>query len=335
MKFLDDVVLTIRSGAGGAGSVSFRREKFVEYGGPDGGNGGKGGCVWLEVDASLNTLVDYRFRPVFKASTGGHGMGRNRTGAEGKDLTLKVPPGTEIIDAETDQVLYDLVEIGTRVKLLPGGRGGRGNASYKTSTNQAPRQFTPGGEAQELQVRFRLKILADVGLLGLPNAGKSSFVRAVSRAKPKVADYPFTTLHPALGLVRSGNKEMLLADLPGLIAGAAEGTGLGHKFLMHVSRCKAVLHLVDISQPEPANAYKTIRAELKKYDKTYGTQLCKLPEVVGLTKADLLNADAAESARKAFTKATKTKPLLLAAPLKLGTEEVAAQLMDLVHGSTA
>lgn len=334
MKFLDDVVLNVRSGAGGAGCVSFRREKFVEFGGPDGGNGGKGGCVWVETDPSLNTLVDYRFRPVFKAQTGIHGMGRNRTGADGQDLTLKVPPGTEVIDAETDEVLFDLTKVGERVRLLKGGRGGRGNASYKTSTNQAPRQFTPGEEAQEMQVRFRLKLLADVGLLGLPNAGKSSFVRAVSRAKPKVADYPFTTLHPALGLVRSGNKEFLLADLPGLIAGAAEGTGLGHKFLQHVSRCRAVLHLVDVTQEDPAAAYKTIRTELKKYDKLYGTALAKLTEVVGLTKTDLLDATEAEAARKAFAKATKTKPLLLAAPAKVGVEEVAAQLMDLVHGAS-
>ncbi len=338
MKFLDDVTLLVRSGAGGAGCVSFRREKFVEFGGPDGGNGGKGGCVWIETDPSLNTLVDYRFRPVFKAQTGVHGMGRNRTGAEGKDLTLKVPPGTEVIDAETDDVLFDLTKVGERVRLLKGGRGGRGNASYKTSTNQAPRQFTPGELAQEMQVRFRLKLLADVGLLGLPNAGKSSFVRATSRAKPKVADYPFTTLHPALGLVRSGSKEMLLADLPGLIAGAAEGTGLGHKFLQHVSRCRAVLHLVDLTQADPAAAYKTIRAELKKYDKLYGTALAKLPEVLGLTKADLLTAEEAEAARKAFAKATarltKAKPLLLSATAKTGLEDATAALMDLVHGVT-
>lgn len=332
MKFLDDVVLNVRSGAGGSGCVSFRREKFVEFGGPDGGNGGKGGCVWIETDPSLNTLVDYRFRPVFKAQTGIHGMGRNRTGADGQDLTLKVPPGTEVIDADTEEVLFDLTQVGERVRLLKGGRGGRGNASYKTSTNQAPRQFTPGEPSQEMQVRFRLKLLADVGLLGLPNAGKSSFVRAVSRAKPKVADYPFTTLHPALGLVRSGNKEFLLADLPGLIAGAAEGTGLGHKFLMHVSRCRAVLHLIDVTQADPAAAYKTIRTELKKYDKLYGTALAKLPEVVGLTKADLLDETDAEAARKAFVKASKTKPMLLSTPAKLGLEDATAQLMDLVHG---
>jgi GTP-binding protein len=332
MKFLDDVVLLVRSGAGGAGAMSFRREKFVEFGGPDGGNGGKGGCVWVEADQSLNTLVDYRFRPVFKAQTGGHGMGRNRTGAEGKDLTLKVPPGTEIINAETDEVLFDLTQVGERVRLLRGGRGGRGNASYKTSTNQAPRQFTPGGEAEEMRVRFRLKLLADVGLLGLPNAGKSSFVRAVSRAKPKVADYPFTTLHPALGLVRSGTKEMLLADLPGLIAGAAEGTGLGHKFLMHVSRCRAVLHLVDATQEAPEKAYKTIRAELKKYDKEYGTALSKLAEVVGLTKADLLSDADAEAIYKAFAKATKTKPVLVSSTAKTGLDDLTTPLMELVHG---
>lgn len=334
MKFLDDVKLTLRSGAGGAGAVSFRREKYVEYGGPDGGNGGKGGCVWLVAEDNLNTLIDYRYNNLFKAKTGGHGMGQNRTGAAAPDLILKVPVGTEVIDAETQEVLADLAKKGQRVKILKGGRGGRGNLSYKTSTNQAPRQFTPGEEAQEITVRFRLKLLADIGLLGLPNAGKSSFVRSVSRAKPKVADYPFTTLHPALGLVRSGNTEMLLADLPGLIAGAAEGAGLGHRFLQHVSRCAGVLHLVDITQEDAQDkaiaAYKTIRAELKAYDKKHKSGLSKLPEVVALTKLDLIDTNEAEPLRKAFAKATKTKPFLISTLTKEGVDEVLASLNDLV-----
>lgn len=335
MKFLDDVTLTVRSGAGGAGCVSFRREKYIEFGGPDGGNGGKGGCVWLEAVGNLNTLIDYRYKPLFKAATGGHGMGRNRTGAAGSDLVLKVPPGTEVLDAETGKVLADLTKIGQRVRLLRGGRGGRGNASYKTSTNQAPREFTPGEEAVEKLIRFRLKLLADVGLLGLPNAGKSSFVRAVSRAKPKVADYPFTTLHPALGLVRSGNREFLLADLPGLIEGAAEGVGLGHRFLQHVSRCAAVLHLVDVTQEAPEKAYKTIRTELKAYDKLYGTKLAKLPEVVALTKADLVLDEEAEVVRKAFAKATKTQPVLISSMEKVGLDDVSNTLMELVEARRA
>ncbi len=330
MKFLDDVILTVKSGAGGAGCMSFRREKYIEYGGPDGGNGGKGGCIYIEAAENLNTLIDYRFKPLFKAKTGGHGMGRNRTGAAAPDLVLQVPVGTEIIDAETDEVIADLTTNGARMRLLKGGRGGRGNASYKTSTNQAPRQFTPGEAATEMRVRFRLKILADIGLLGLPNAGKSSFVRAVSRAKPKVADYPFTTLHPALGLVRSGNTEFLVADLPGLIAGAAAGAGLGHTFLQHVSRCAGVLHLIDITQAEPAQAYKTIRAELKAYDKTHGSALAKLPEVVALTKTDLLLPEEAAAITKAFAKATKSKPLLLSVIEKQGVEAVVGALNVLV-----
>jgi GTP-binding protein len=331
MKFLDDVTLLVRSGAGGAGAMSFRREKFIEYGGPDGGNGGKGGCVWVEGAGNLNTLIDYRFRPVFKAKTGGHGMGRNRTGAAGADLTLKVPLGTEIIDAETGQVLADIVKEGQRFHLLRGGRGGRGNASYKTSTNQAPRQFTPGEPLQEMQVRFRLKLLADIGLLGMPNAGKSSFVRAVSRAQPKVADYPFTTLHPALGLVRAGNKEFLIADLPGLIEGAAHGAGLGHDFLMHLSRCRAILHLIDITQENPVATYRTLRKELKAYDQQFETQLVDVEEVVALNKIDLLDADTVAAIAKDFAKKTKTKPLLIAAANKSGVDDVVRVLAGLTR----
>lgn len=225
MKFLDEAVITAKSGAGGAGCVSFRREKFIEYGGPDGGNGGKGGDVWVECVGNLNTLIDYRYTQLFKAATGGHGMGRNRTGAAGKDLILRVPPGTEVIDDETGDVVADMVTVGEKRLLLPGGRGGRGNLSFKSSTNQSPRQFTPGVPAQEMKVRLRLKLLADIGLLGMPNAGKSTFVSRVSRAKPKIADYPFTTLHPALGLVRKDSTEFLVADLPGLIEGAARVWG--------------------------------------------------------------------------------------------------------------
>lgn len=331
MKFLDDVEIDVKSGAGGAGCVSFRREKFIEFGGPDGGNGGKGGDVWIECTANLNTLIDYRFRPTFKAKTGGHGMGRNRTGAHGADLVLAVPPGTEVIDADTDTLIVDMVKSGDRYLLMPGGRGGRGNASYKTSVNQAPRQFTPGEPAREMRVRFRLKLLADVGLLGLPNAGKSSFVRTVSRAKPKVADYPFTTLHPALGLVRTGDKEFLVADLPGLIEGAAAGAGLGHMFLQHVSRCAAVLHLVDATQEEPWTAYKTIRKELKQYDKEFESDLASLPEIVALTKVDLLDAETWATVKKTFVTKTKAKGVIgLSSTTHDGVDDVVNRLAAFV-----
>ena len=330
MKFLDEAVITAKSGAGGAGCVSFRREKFIEYGGPDGGNGGKGGDVWVECVGNLNTLIDYRYTQLFKAPTGGHGMGRNRTGAAGEDLVLRVPPGTEIIDDEACDVIADMVKIGQRHLLLPGGRGGRGNLSFKSSTNQSPRQFTPGVPAQELKVRLRLKILADIGLLGMPNAGKSTFVGKVSRAKPKIADYPFTTLHPALGLVRRGSMEFLVADLPGLVEGAADGVGLGHRFLKHVSRCAGVLHLVDITQEEPWAAYKTIRKELKVYDEDFESELQDLPEVVVLTKTDLMVADDAAAIAKEFAKKTKTKPVLMSVMAGDGVDEVIGKLSDLV-----
>ncbi|MBI1309073.1 MAG: GTPase ObgE [Proteobacteria bacterium] len=331
MKFLDEVVIEAKSGAGGAGAVSFRRERSIEFGGPDGGNGGKGGDVWLEAVGNVNTLIDYRYKPVFKAKTGGHGMGRNRTGAAAADLVLRVPPGTEVIEEESGEVLADLTELGQRFLLLPGGRGGRGNASYKTSTNQAPREFTPGALAKEMRVRLRLKLLADIGLLGLPNAGKSTFVAAVSRAKPKIADYPFTTLQPALGLVRRGNKEFLVADLPGLVAGAAEGTGLGHKFLKHVSRCAGVLHLVDITQEKPWEAYKVIRAELAAYDEEFGSELSGLPEVVVLSKGDALAVDAMAKVLKEFKKKAKVAALAMSAQSGAGVDAVVEELGALVR----
>ncbi|NBV54362.1 MAG: GTPase ObgE [Proteobacteria bacterium] len=336
MKFLDEAVLTVERGAGGAGCVSFRRERSIEYGGPDGGNGGNGGAVIVRCVGNLNTLIDYRYRQLLRAKTGGHGMGRNRSGAAGADVVLTVPPGTEIIDEDSGIVLRDMVRVGDEMVLLPGGRGGRGNASYKTSTNQAPRQFTPGEPAKQLKIRLRLKLLADVGLLGLPNAGKSTFVAAVSRAKPKVADYPFTTLQPALGLVRRGDGEFLLADLPGLIEGAAQGVGLGHAFLKHVSRCAAVLHMVDAVQDEPWAAYKVIRGELKAYDKQFGSKLCKLPEVVALSRADLVDADALAAKVKEFKKKAKLPAkavvVVLSAKHGQGVEEVVGALLELVQG---
>lgn len=330
MKFLDEAVVHIRSGAGGAGCVSFRREKFIEFGGPDGGNGGKGGDVWVEAVGNLNTLIDFRYQQEFKAKTGGHGMGKDRTGAAGADVVLKVPPGTEVLDDESGDVIVDMVEIGQKALLLPGGRGGRGNASYKSSVNRAPRESTPGEPVKEQKLRLRLKLLADVGLLGMPNAGKSSFVAAVSAAKPKIADYAFTTLKPALGMVRHHGVDMVLADLPGLIEGAAAGVGLGHDFLKHVSRCKVVLHVVDISAAKPAAAYKTIRKELEAYDEQFGSNLAALPEVVVLNKTDLLDAAEAKKVLASFKKSTKTKPLLISAASRTALPPVLDALADVV-----
>jgi GTPase len=341
MKFLDETTIHVASGAGGSGCVSFRREKYIEFGGPDGGNGGSGGDVWLEAVNNLNTLIDDRYQTKFAAGSGTSGSGALRTGAGGADLTLPVPVGTELIDAETGHVLHDLAHEGQRIKLLKGGRGGRGNASYKTSTNQAPRQFTPGGEPQEMRLQLRLKLVADIGLLGLPNAGKSTFVAAVSRAKPKIADYPFTTLKPALGMVRidARNKDraqdFVVADLPGLIEGAAEGVGLGHRFLQHLSRCAGVLHLIDATQEAPAAAYKTIRKEVKAYDKTHGTSIAGLPEVVALSKTDALPAADVVALLKAFAKTTKTKPLALSVHSGAGLPEVLGHLAGLVAARRA
>lgn len=332
MKFLDEAVIEAASGKGGAGCVSFRREKFVEFGGPDGGNGGKGGDVVVEAVPNLNTLIDYRYQQHFSGKTGGHGMGANRTGAGGADVVLKVPPGTEVIDDDTGDVVVDMVEVGQRYLLLPGGRGGRGNASYKSSTNRAPRESTPGGASRAMRVRLRLKLVADIGLLGFPNAGKSSFIGAVSAARPKVADYPFTTLKPALGVVRFKGTDMVLADLPGLIEGAAEGVGLGHAFLKHLSRCAAVLHLIDISSedPEPVAAYKTLRKELAAYDDEFGESLSDKPEIVVLNKSDRVGEAEAKKIAAAFARKTKTKPLIMSVRASEGVDAVLKTLAKMV-----
>jgi GTP-binding protein len=332
MKFLDEAVIEAASGKGGAGCVSFRREKFVEFGGPDGGNGGKGGDVWIEAVGNLNTLIDYRFQQHFYGKTGGHGMGANRTGAGGEDIVLPVPPGTEVIDDDTGELVVDMVELGQRYLLLPGGRGGRGNASYKSSTNRAPREFTPGGASKTMRVRLRLKLVADIGLLGFPNAGKSSFIGAVSAARPKVADYPFTTLKPALGVVRFKGTDMVLADLPGLIEGAAEGVGLGHAFLKHLSRCAAILHLIDISSedPEPVAAYKTLRKELAAYDDEFGEALSDKAEIVVLNKSDRVGEAEAKKIAASFARKTKTKPLVMSVVASEGIDAVLKAIAKMV-----
>jgi GTP-binding protein len=285
MHFLDQAKIFIRSGAGGPGAVSFRREKYVEYGGPDGGDGGRGGDIVFEAVEGLNTLIDFRYTQHFRAPRGKGGAGRNQTGAGGKDLVIKVPVGTQILSDDRDHVLADLTEVGQRVVLLAGGDGGRGNASYKSSTNRAPRQHGTGWPGAELWVWLRLKLLADVGLVGLPNAGKSTFLNAVSNAKAKVGDYPFTTLHPKLGVVRHKQVDFVLADIPGLIEGAAEGAGVGDRFLGHVERTRILLHLVDANLPDVADAYRTVRGELD----AYGAGLEDKAELIALNKCDLID----------------------------------------------
>jgi GTP-binding protein len=317
MKFLDEAKVYVRSGNGGGGAVSFRREKFIEFGGPDGGDGGRGGDVVIECVSGLNTLIDYRYQQHFKAGTGIHGMGKNRAGGRGADAVLKVPVGTEVLEEDGETVLADMTEVGQRVVLLEGGQGGFGNAHFKSSTNRAPRRANPGIEGQERTIRLRLKLIADAGLVGLPNAGKSTFLASVTAAKPKVADYPFTTLHPQLGIVRTDNRELVLADIPGLIEGAHEGAGLGDRFLGHVERCNALLHLVDATQEDVAEAYKTVRNELE----AYGGVIAEKPEIVALSKIDALTPKKIEAQMKKLQKVTKKKPLALSSHSKKGVPE--------------
>lgn len=290
MHFLDQAKIFLRSGAGGPGAVSFRREKYIEFGGPDGGNGGRGGDVVMVAVPGLNTLIDFRYTQHFKAKRGSHGMGRNRTGASAPDLVIEVPVGTQVLDEEREEVLADFTEVGQRVVLLEGGIGGRGNASYATSTNRAPRQHQPGMPAQEMWAWLRLKLLADVGLVGLPNAGKSTFINQVSNARAKVGDYAFTTLVPKLGVVRHRDREFVLADIPGLIEGAAEGAGIGDRFLGHIERCRVLIHLIDISDTEPAEGMRIVERELE----AYGEGLSEKPRLIALNKVDLADAELAE-----------------------------------------
>lgn len=319
MKFLDQAKIFIRSGNGGAGCVSFRREKYIAFGGPNGGDGGKGGDVWAVATRDLNTLIDYRYKQHFKAGTGIHGMGRDRSGAGGDDVILKVPVGTQILDAETDEVLVDMIDDGQKALLAKGGNGGWGNARFKSSTNQAPRNANPGEPGEERWVWLRLKLLADAGLVGLPNAGKSTFLSTVTAAKPKTADYPFTTLHPHLGVVSLGTSErFVLADLPGLIEGASEGAGLGHRFLGHVERCAAILHLVDGTDENPGESYTTIRQELVNY----GEDLEDKPEIVVMTKCDAMSEEAIVSAKDAIEAACGQTPLLISSVSQQGLKPV-------------
>jgi GTP-binding protein len=317
MKFLDEAKIYIRSGDGGGGAVSFRREKFIEFGGPDGGDGGRGGDVWAECVEGLNTLIDYRYQQHFKAKTGVHGMGRNRTGASGEDVVLKVPAGTEILDEDGETVIADLTAVGQRVLLAKGGNGGFGNAYFTSSVNRAPRRANPGLPGQERWIWLRLKLIADAGLIGLPNAGKSTFLATVTAAKPKIADYPFTTLHPGLGVVRVDGREFVLADIPGLIEGAHEGAGLGDRFLGHVERCRVLLHLVEGTSEHAGKAYKIVREELE----SYGHGLADKPEIVALSKADALDPDTLKQQIARLKRAAKRAPLVLSSASGQGVQE--------------
>ena len=324
MHFLDQAKIFLKSGAGGPGAVSFRREKYIQYGGPDGGNGGKGGDVVFVAVAGLNTLIDFRYAQHFKASRGGHGMGRDRTGKGADDLVIEVPVGTQVLSEDKNEVLADFTQVGQRVTFMEGGMGGRGNASYKTSTNRAPRQHQPGEPGEEMWVWLRLKLLADVGLVGLPNAGKSTFINQVTNTRAKVGDYAFTTLVPKLGVVRHKGRDFVLADIPGLIEGAAEGAGIGDRFLGHIERCRVLIHLIDIAGDDPAAAMRTVEAELE----AYGEGLEDKPRIVALNKLDLADAELAE----AFGDELKAAGADAVYPVSAATGAGVEALLDAVLG---
>jgi len=317
MKFLDQAKIYIRSGDGGSGCVSFRREKYVEFGGPDGGNGGRGGDVWAECVEGLNTLIDYRYQQHFKAARGTDGMGKDRYGAGGADVLLKLPVGTQIFEEDKETLIADLTEVGQRIKLLRGGNGGFGNAHFKSSTNRAPRNANPGEPGEERWIWLNLKLIADAGIIGLPNAGKSTFLSAVSAAKPKIADYPFTTLVPSLGVVGVDGHEFVLADIPGLIEGAHEGIGLGDKFLAHVERCAVLLHLIDATEEDVASAYRTVRHEVE----AYGHGLGDKPEVIALNKCDAILQEQVELKRAALAEAANAEPLAISGAAGMGVTD--------------
>ncbi|MEM6305459.1 MAG: GTPase ObgE [Pseudomonadota bacterium] len=318
MKFLDLAKVYIRSGAGGGGAVSFRREKYIEFGGPDGGDGGSGGSVWAEAVEGLNTLIDFRYQQHFFAKNGQPGMGKQRTGKDGADIVLKVPVGTEILDEDQETVVADLTEVGARVELARGGNGGFGNLHFKSATNQAPRRSNPGQEGVERTLWLRLKLIADVGLLGLPNAGKSTFLAATSNARPKIADYPFTTLHPNLGVVGVDGTEFVVADIPGLIEGASEGRGIGDRFLGHVERCAVLLHLVDGTSETIAEDVATILTELEKY----GGDLADKPRITVLNKIDALDEEERASASNILKKAVNCDVMMMSGVAREGITEV-------------
>ncbi len=328
MQFLDEAKIFIKSGNGGGGCVSFRREKNIPLGGPDGGNGGRGGSIIARAETGLNTLIDYRYQQHFKARTGHHGMGSQRDGAASDDIILRLPVGTQIFDESGEELLADLTHDGEEIVLAKGGKGGIGNMYFKSSTNRAPRQATPGEEGTERWIWLKLKLLCDAGLLGLPNAGKSTFLSVVSRARPKIADYPFTTLKPQLGVVYVDDKEFVMADIPGLIEGAHEGAGLGIRFLKHLERCRVLLHLIDGTQEDVATAYKTVRGELEAYSEVLGEKT----EVVALNKSDAMTdeeiAEQQKKLKKVLPKGTKLH--VISAAQQNGVKEILRILLDTV-----
>jgi len=327
MKFLDQARIHVKSGNGGAGCMSFRRERNIPRGGPDGGDGGRGGDVIVQAVEGLNTLIDYRYRQHFKASSGDHGKGKQRNGAAGETAMLDVPVGTQILAEDNETLIADLTRVGQRIVLLKGGDGGFGNLHYKSATTRAPRRFDPGRPGAEMWIWLRLKLLADAGLVGLPNAGKSTFLAAVSRARPKIADYPFTTLHPQLGVVHVDEKEFVLADIPGLIEGAHEGHGLGDRFLGHIERCGVLLHLVDGTQPDVADAYRTIRGELE----AYGAGLAEKAEIVALNKCDALTEDVAAERAAMLADAAGEAPLMLSGVTGDGVQDALRRLLAAIQ----
>src|SRR4051794_27061580 len=328
MKFLDEAKVYVRSGDGGNGCVAFRREKYIEFGGPSGGNGGRGGDVIIETVDGLNTLIDYRYQQHFKAQKGTNGMGKDRHGANGKPIVLKVPVGTQIFDEDRETLIHDFTTLGEKFVIAEGGNGGFGNAHFKSSTNRAPRNANPGQEGEERWIWLRLKLIADAGLVGLPNAGKSTFLAAVSAAKPKIADYPFTTLHPQLGVVRIDEREFVLADLPGLIENAHEGVGLGDRFLGHVERCRVLLHLVDGTGEHAGKDYQTVRHELE----AYGHGLADKPEIVALSKADALAPEQLKEQVARLKRAAKKTPMVVSGVSREGVPEVLRSLIRIIDG---
>src|SRR5438270_9017980 len=330
MKFLDEAKVYIRSGDGGNGCVAFRREKYIEFGGPSGGNGGRGGDVIIEAVDGLNTLIDYRYQQHFKAQKGVNGMGKDRHGTNGKPVVLKVPVGTQVFDEDRETLIHDFTTLGETFVLAEGGNGGFGNAHFKSATNRAPRNANPGQPGEERWIWLRLKLIADAGLVGLPNAGKSTFLAKVSAAKPKIADYPFTTLHPQLGVVAIDDREFVLADIPGLIEGAHEGVGLGDRFLGHVERCRVLLHLVDGTGEHAGEAYKTVRAELE----AYGNGLADKPEIVALNKADALMPEQLKQQTARLKRAAKRTPLVISGVTGQGVKDALPARVKVIDQSS-
>ena len=327
MKFLDQVKIFIKAGDGGSGSPSFRREKFIEFGGPDGGDGGKGGSIILTSERNLNTLIDYRYKQHFKAGRGGDGLGKNKTGKGGEDLYLKVPVGTQILEEDNKTLIFDFKEEKEEFLVASGGKGGFGNTRFKSSTNRAPKKFTKGRKGEEFWIWLQLKTIADIGIIGLPNAGKSSLLASITRANPKIANYKFTTINPNLGVVRYDDKEVTLADIPGLIEGAHQGVGLGIKFLKHIERCKSLVHLIDVNQEDLSEAYKQVRNELKKYSK----DLIYKKEIVVLNKIDLIDKKTLKDKKNYFERNIKKKTVLLSTFNKSLISDFKSKLINYVY----